>query len=308
LLDARRRRAPTLNARSGRVELTVILSCRNGARTIGRQLEALAGQSWGRPWEVVVSDNGSTDESLAIVERYRGRLPSLRIVDASQKVGLPHSRNVGAAAAEGRALAFCDVDDEVGGGWVAAMGEALRRDELVAGRLEHERLNEQWAIEVRGNPQVDGLPDWSFVPYWPFAFGCTIGITRRLHDSVGGFDEDMVPSGEDLDYCWRLQLSGERIRFVHGAVTHYQLRHRLREIYRQARNYGVGNALVYKKHRALGMPRPPHPFATGVVKWLGLVKLFAFAWSRKRLALAVWHLGLRTGMLEGSVRHRVLLL
>lgn len=291
------------------MELTVVLSCRNGARTIGRQLDALAGQSWDGSWEVVVSDNGSTDESLAVVDGYRKRVPGLRVVDASQTVGLPHSRNVGAAAAMGVAIAFCDDDDEVAGGWVAAMGDALRHDELVAGKLEHERLNEPWAIGVRGNPQVDGLPEWSFVPsYLPYAFGCTIGVTRRLHDSIGGFDEEMVPSGEDMDYCWRLQLHGARIRFVEDAVTHYQLRHRLREIYRQGRNYGIGNTLVYKKHRALGMPRATHPVITGARKWLGLVKLLALAWNKERRALAAWHVGLRTGMLVGSVRHRVLLL
>jgi GT2 family glycosyltransferase len=290
------------------VELSVVLSCRNGARTIGRQLDALAGQRWEGAWEVVVSDNGSTDESLAIVERYRDRLPNLQIVDASDRTGNPHSRNVGAAAAAGPALAFCDDDDEVGEGWVAAMGEALRHDELVAGRLEHRRLNEPWAIEVRGHPQTDGLCEWGFIPYYPFAFGCTIGITRRLHDSVGGFDEDVVPSAEDMDYCWRLQIAGARIRFVPEAVTHYRLRHELARIYRQARNYGIGNTLVYKKHRRLGMAAAPHPLATGIRKWLGLGKMFALAWSRRRLAYAVWHLGLRTGMLQGSIRHRVLFL
>lgn len=290
------------------MELTVVLSCRNGERTIGRQLEALARQSSRRRWEVVVSDNGSTDASRAVVERYRDRLPNLRVVDASQKVGLPHARNVGAAAAAGAAVAFCDDDDEVADDWVEAMGSALEQDELVAGRLEHERLNEAWAVEVRGNPQTHDLPQWDFTPYLPYAFGCTIGVTRRLHDSVGGFDEEMIPTGEDMDYCWRLQQAGARIRFVPTVVTHYQVRHRVGEIYRQARNYGIGNVLVYKKHRRLGMPRPPHPLATGMRKWLGVVKLFAVASNRKRLGLAVWHLGLRTGMLQGSLKHRVLFL
>jgi glycosyltransferase involved in cell wall biosynthesis len=293
---------------ANRVELSVVLSVRNGARTIGRQLEALTRQHWDGVWEVVVSDNGSTDGTRAIVESYRERFPNLRIVDSSARIGLPHSRNVGVAAAAGEAFAFCDDDDEVDDGWLAAMAEALARDEFVAGRLDHTRLNEPWAIDVRGNPQTDVLPDWSFGLYLPFAFGCTIGISRSLHELVGGFDEAMVPSGEDMDYCWRLQLAGAELRFVPAAVTHMRLRHELPGIYRQARNYGVGNVLVYKKHRPLGMPPAAHPLATGLAKWLGLPKRFAVAWSKVRLAHAVWHLGLRTGMLRGSIERRVLFL
>jgi len=290
------------------MELTVVLSCRNGAATIRGQLDALAGQAWDRPWEVVVSDNGSTDDSVAIVEEYRDRLPNLRIVDASAKIGLPHSRNAGAAAAQGRAIVFCDDDDEVAEGWLAAMGGALREDEVVAGRLEHDRLNDAWTTTVRGSPQTSGLCKWGFVSYFPYAFGCTIGITRRMHDSVGGFDENLVPSGEDLDYCWRLQLAGKRIHFVPAATTHYRLRHGLGEIYRQARNYGIGNVLVYEKHRQLAMRPASRPLATGLRKWAGLVKLFALARTRSRLGLAMWHLGLRVGMLQGSLNRRVLLL
>jgi GT2 family glycosyltransferase len=290
------------------MDLSVVLSVRNGARTIARQLEALAGQVWDGAWELVVSDNGSTDDTAAVVEQYRERLPSLQVVDASARVGLPHSRNAGVAAAAGEAIAFCDDDDEVADGWVAAMGDALRQDELVAGRLDLERDNEPWAIHVRGRSQVDGLPEWGFVPYLPFAYGCTIGVSRRLHDSVGGFDELLVPAGEDMDYCWRLQQAGARIRFVPAAVTHYALRHDLGGIYHQARSYGLGNVLVYEKHRRLGMPAAQHPLATGLRKWLALPKHFALAWSRRGRAHAAWQLGLRTGMLRGAVQRRVLFL
>jgi GT2 family glycosyltransferase len=288
------------------MELSVILACRNGAKTIGTQLEALAGQQWSGSWEVVVVDNGSTDNSREIIERFRGRLPGLRVVEALEKAGHGYACNVGARASAGESLAFCDDDDEVAPGWVAAMGEALREAELVAGRLEHDRLNETWAIEVRGRPQTDRLPVCEFVPYFPFAFGCTIGIARRLHDSVGGFDDQMVPSAEDMDYCWRLQLAGAQIRFTPSAVTHYRARGSLRAIFRQAHNYGLGDVRIYKKHRRLGMPAAPRLLATGVRKWLGLVKLFLLAWNRTRCALALWHLGLRTGRLRGSIEQRIL--
>jgi len=100
----------------------VIIPCFNAADTIAAQLEALAGQCWSEPWEVIVSDNGSTDESSRIVERYIARLPGLRVVDSSDQRGPARARNIGAlAAATGDAFLFCDAGDEVVPEWLTAM-------------------------------------------------------------------------------------------------------------------------------------------------------------------------------------------
>src|SRR5687767_27975 len=90
--------------------VSVIIACLNAAETISGQLEALAAQTWSRPWEVIVADNGSSDDSRSVVERFRDRLPALRIVDASAKRGQPYALNVAAREARGTALAFCDAD------------------------------------------------------------------------------------------------------------------------------------------------------------------------------------------------------
>jgi GT2 family glycosyltransferase len=289
------------------VEVSVILPSHNGARTIGAQLEALARQEWPGEWELVFVDNCSTDDTRAIVESYRDRLPSLRVVAAEDQPGISYALNSGIAEARGSSIVVCNDDDEVAPGWLAAMAEALRHHEAVAGRLDHSR-HESWATEVRGRPQTNGLPEWGFLPYLPFAFGMTIGVRRDVHEAIGGFDEDLSPAGEDMDYSWRLQLDGREIRFVPEAVTHYRMRDDLRGLWRQAYNYGVGNVLVYKKHRRLGLAPPAHPWRRGLRAWLGLAKRALFAWNRPRFALLVWHLGLRTGMLKASVEHRVVFL
>jgi GT2 family glycosyltransferase len=290
------------------VELSVILPSHNGARTIGGQLEALARQQWSGEWELVFVDNRSTDGTRALVEGYRDRLPSLSVISAGEKSGISYALNRGVEAARGTSVVICNDDDEVAPGWLAAMGDALREHEVVAGSLEQERLNQDWMIGVRGRPQSDGLPEWGLLPYFPFAFGATIGVRRSLHDAIGGFDEDLALAAEDMDYCWRLQLAGAEIRFVPEAVTHYRMRSDLRGLWGQAYNYGVGNVLVYKKHRALGLAPAPHPWRRGLRAWLGLGKRLLLAWSKPRFALFVWHLGLRTGMLRASVEHRVVLL
>jgi GT2 family glycosyltransferase len=288
-----------------RAQLSVILPCRNGASTLPDQLDALAAQSWEGSWELVIADNGSTDDSLAVVERYRDRLPALRVVDASARPGVSHALNAGIAVAAAQSVALVNDDDVVAEGWLEAMAQALAEAELVAGRLDFDRLNEPWTVAVRGRPQSEGLAEWGFADYLPFACGPTIGVRRALHDSIGGFDEEMRPAAEDMDYCWRLQLAGATFRFVPEAVTHYRLRHSLGGIFRQGLSYGEGHVLAYKKHRGLGLPPKRGVWRRGLRAWAGIVKRLLLAWSRARFALFVWHVGLRIGLARGSLKHRV---
>jgi GT2 family glycosyltransferase len=150
--------------------------------------------------------------------------------------------------------------------------------------------------------------EWGFLDYLPFAAGASLAVLRELHDSIGGFDETFVPAGEDMDYCWRLQQAGARMGFVSDAVTHYRLRSSLRAVFRQGLNYGEGHVLAYKKHRARGLGRPPHPWRRGARAWLGLVRRLPLVRRKVDRARLCWHAGLRLGLLKGSLRHRVVFL
>jgi GT2 family glycosyltransferase len=291
-----------------RPAISVLLPCRNSAATIGGQLQALARQRSAAPWELIVSDNGSSDETLAVVEHYRERFERLRVIDSSERLGIPHACNLAAEHAEGQALAVCNDDDEMAEGWIEAMARALADHDLVASRLEHDKLNEPWAIAVRGRPQENALSRWSFGTHLPFAFGCALGIRRDLHRAIGGFDEAMFPAGEDVDYCWRAQYAGAQLHFVGEAVMHYRVRATFADLFRQARNYGIADVLVYRKHRALGLPEIPHRFRRGMRGWLGVGKRLLNASSKAGRGLFLWQLGRQVGLLEGSARHGVILL
>ena len=285
------------------MKLSVIIPCFNAADTIAIQLEALASQEWSEPWEIIVSDNGSTDDSVTIVEQYRKRLLNLRIVDSSDRKGAAHARNVGVRAAAGEALAFCDADDEVAPGWLKAMGEALSRNEVVAGRMDDEKLNEPWTRKARRCPQREGIQGYSYPPYLPHAASCNIGIKRSLYEVVGEFDESFYFL-DDTDYCWRCQLGGREIHFVPDALVHYRFRHTLGGIYRQALNYAEYNVLLYKKYRSLGMPKLSSN--ASMKAWLNLLKhLLKVFLGKESFSRWVWQFGWRMGRLNGCIKYMV---
>ena len=77
------------------MKLSVVIPCFNGASTVTKTLDSLAIQQWNEDWEIVFSDNGSTDQSRSIAESYIGRIPHLRIVDTSSRSGQPYALNSG---------------------------------------------------------------------------------------------------------------------------------------------------------------------------------------------------------------------
>lgn len=235
--------------------LSVVIPCLNAAATIDQQLEALIQQTT-PPWEVIIADNGSTDATLDIVRQYSARLP-LKIVDASDRQGAGHARNVGVKAATGDYIAFCDADDVVAAGWLQALAQAFVSKSFLACRFDCARLNP--GDQIDGQNQDQGLQQFR-IPFLPFAGAGGLAIQRQLYERVGGFDEAFTHL-EDAEFCVRVQLTGVELTFVPDAVVHvrnasptpkgfFEAR---RSTYRKAYAWGNGMGKIYLKYREKGM-------------------------------------------------------
>ena len=153
--------------------LAVIIPCHNAEATLGAQLDALVRQSWRKPWGIFVVDNGSSDGTANLARQYQGR--GVRVVSATSRSGAAYARNVGVRSVRASAMAFCDGDDIVHPGWVAAMGDALESHEVVSGQLETQLLNPSWLAGSRPMARSGALPTFGAVG---FASGCNCGMQR----------------------------------------------------------------------------------------------------------------------------------
>jgi len=285
--------------------MSVIIACHNAAPTLGEQLQSLAEQVYDEPWELIIADNGSTDGSLGVVERYRPRFDFVRIVDASDVRGASHARNVGAAAARAPYLAFCDADDVVGADWLRAVTQAVQQHDFVASRFEGERLNAPEVLRVRQCPQQDGLMVFKYSPFLPFAGACGMAVSRSLFNALGGFDETLL-NGEDIDFCWRAQLGGTELHFAGDAIVHIRLRSEPRDVMRQAEAYGYWTVPLYARYRQHGMPTVP--WHSGASKWLRLLVRLPRLVRRPSRTKWLREFAYRRGLLRGSIKHRTLAL
>jgi glycosyltransferase involved in cell wall biosynthesis len=232
--------------------ISVVIPVFNGADHLGEQLAAVAAQEFDGEWEVVAVDNGSTDGSMQILEECVGRLP-LRIERCPQR-GVNAARNAGAAVARFDRLAFLDQDDVAAPGWLAAIDAALDKHRLVGGRLDHERLNAYDVLDSRGQAAPEHeLPRFRGAP---FAIGCNMACRRDVFMELGGFDPELLPAADDMDFCFRAQHAEITVTFVPEAVVAYRLRGTVAEYRQQMRRYAIGHAQLDAKLRGLGLIAP----------------------------------------------------
>jgi glycosyltransferase involved in cell wall biosynthesis len=284
------------------MDLSVVIPVLNVGDVLVPQLDALVRQVFDGQWEVVIADNGSTDgRTLQIAEAYARIHPRLRIVDASHRKGRAAAVNAGIDAAKSDRIAVCDGDDVVGDGWAACMASALHEHRYVTGPLELQQLNKQWAVSVRSEGNQRDRPLYIHGgPCWPWAIGANLGIQRKWHDEVGGYDESFVYGGEDCDYGWKLRVKGVQLRWIPDLVVHYRVRSTYRDIYRQARGYSA--ALMRMQDRWGDVwPMPPSvPLPRDLIK-LALQHARAMR-SRAGIGFWAWTIGWSAGSRLGATQ------
>ena len=284
------------------MNVSVVMPCRNNAKVIAGQLAALSRQKWHGSWEVIVADNGSNDATIEIVEEYRKRLPHLRLIDASARRGAAHARNAGVTAARGEAILFCDADDEVGSGWLAAMADGLAEHHFLAARLDIERLNPPEIVGAVKNPQGHGLLRVAYPPHLWHASGASLGVKRVVHERIGGFDESLLYL-EDTDYCFRVQLTGIELWFLAAAAVHYRFRPNPQALFHQARHWGQYNVLMYKRYRE--SMRLDHPWRRHLLRWHTLLRRTPCLLDKEQRLAWIKSLGTQIGVLQGSIKYGV---
>ena len=237
--------------------VTIVIPARNAQQTIGDQLSALETQVTDVPFEVVVVNDCSTDDTVGVVRSYGDKLPGGVRILKGPGTGPAAARNVGMRAARGNHILCCDADDVVCAEWVEVMSNGLLQTDVVGGRIDDVALNPENLRRALDNVFDERLQ--TPVPgYLPYAPSGNVGIRREVFDAIGGFDENLR-TAEDIDFSWHAQEAGFTISYIHDSVLHRRYRDSLVDVARQFFHYAVGFSEVYSQRVKANRISPQNP-------------------------------------------------
>ena len=193
--------------------------------------------------ELICVDNGSTDDTLATLERYGSKVK----VVIEHVRGPSAARNAGIRAATGEIVAFTDSDCVVSPEWLGAIVEPLADPSVgaVAGRiLAHRPCS---AVAVFGEVIHDHRRAvQEFKP--PYFITMNVACRRSDLTSLGMFDERLL-RGEDVDLAYRMLQAGMNFAYRRDAVIYHRNRDTIVALAREGFQHGYYSIQVHKLHR-----------------------------------------------------------
>ena len=209
-------------------KITVVIPAYNIAPWIGRSLDSLLAQSH-RDLEIVVVDDGSTDEIREVLASYTEKYPNIRAI-YKENGGVTSARLRGAAEATGDWIAFMDGDDYVEPGMYGHLLELAKlhgadiahcghRICFADGRVEFVHQGE----EILCQDRIQGLK--TLLDNRTFSMSlCTKLYRRELFDGLEGWMDPGIKNNEDLLMNYYLFDRAERTVFEGSCPYHYILR------------------------------------------------------------------------------------
>ncbi|HEY1613356.1 MAG TPA: glycosyltransferase [Rhizomicrobium sp.] len=182
------------------------------------------------PFEVIIVDDGSTDETARVLEFVDG----IRVIRRSDARGFVHACNDGAEAARGEFVLLLNNDTQVTTRWLDELVSAFRNFDnvgLVGSKLVYPdgRLQEAggvvwgsgnpWNVGRDGNPED---PRYNYLRQVDYVSGAALMIPRLVWQEVGGFSAEFVPAYfEDTDLAMKVRESGRFIVYVPTSTVYH---------------------------------------------------------------------------------------
>ncbi|MGD8863726.1 MAG: glycosyltransferase family 2 protein [Myxococcales bacterium] len=238
--------------------VSVVIPTFNRADILGRCLQALAKQTY-RPFEVIVVDDCSRDETPQILSEFAAAHPDMRLrhVRNAEQSGANPSRNRAVAMSEGSLIAFEDDDCIADPNWLQALVAQFVSDEVgaVTGIVHDPQPRNIYDLAFRGTHRVYGKELASRL------IAGNMCVRRQYLD--GALDEDRAEVSEDNTVSGRgdeeglflrLRRAGKQVRIAHDATVLHEHYYTRSSFFRQALKGGRSAARLGHKY---GLPLRP---------------------------------------------------
>jgi cellulose synthase/poly-beta-1,6-N-acetylglucosamine synthase-like glycosyltransferase len=287
--------------------ISVVVPVHNGEEQIGDCIASLLACDYpAADREILVVDNGSSDDTAAVIRSH----PVTYLNEPER--GVSNARNRGIAAARGEIVALLDGDCVVVPEWLAEIARPFEDPAVgcVGGELEN--LPPRSAAERQAERMLGRWQRFAFNSNPPYAVTANAAFRRDVFEQIGVFDPRM-PRAQDVELGRRFhERSDLRLAFSPAAIALHRHTATARHFFRQQLGWAYGSGLLAS--RLPGEKRVPPPklsYVTVTARGLGAV-LLAFARGRGErvwledawfsfLRQLAWFAGIHAGRLRGGL-------
>lgn len=219
-------------------KLAVVILNWNGRKLMEEFLPSVVAYSPAEQAEVVVADNGSTDNSIGML---KDKFPSIRIIQLDKNYGFAEGYNQALCQIENEYTVLLNSDVEVTPHWLDAPLAAMEADPAIAAaqpkiRAQRHKDYFEYAGAAGGYMDIYGYPycrgrilhvvekdeaqyDTTADILW--ATGACLFIRTAIYKEVGGLDAGFFAHQEEIDMCWRLRSRGYRLVCTPQSVVYH---------------------------------------------------------------------------------------
>ncbi|MBI3909608.1 MAG: glycosyltransferase [Armatimonadetes bacterium] len=246
MLDPDVRRSP---AAGRKVRVTVVMPTYNRAGWLLEALASLEAQQGAPPFEVIVVDDGSTDDTPARLGEWLARTSLSATVVRQANRGPAAARNHGVRVGRGKIIAFLDDDCVAAPDWLAELTRGMAEAQDLAGAGGALRPLRVVSLAERYCAHCWPAPPHKDPANVEYIITANAAYRREVLARAGGFDEGFQrPGGEDPDLSYRIRQLGYRLEYRPQAVVQQRFREGLGGLARTFWNYGRGHGrYVWKK-------------------------------------------------------------
>lgn len=219
-------------------KIAVIILNWNGAALLREFLPSVVANTNPDLADVIVADNGSTDESLRVL---REEFPQVKVLKFEENYGFAEGYNRAIAATRYPLTLLLNSDVEVPSGWLEPLAAYMDANPA-CGACQPKILSykNKGAFEYAG--ASGGLLDRNGYPYCRgrifecveedrgqydepmkimWASGAALLVRSALYEEVGGLDKEFFAHMEEIDLCWRIQLAGHSVDVVPASRVYH---------------------------------------------------------------------------------------
>jgi GT2 family glycosyltransferase len=224
--------------------ISIVVPTFNGASRIGNCLAELQLQTKGHDAEILVVNDGSTDQTAGIVRQY----PNVRLITQAN-AGPAAARNHGASEASGAILLFTDDDCVPGPGWLASMLEPFDDMQVVGAKGTYRTRQKNIVARFVQIEYEDRYRLMNKFRYIDFVDTYSAAFRRDRFLEMEGYDSSFpVACAEDIELSYRMSARGWKMKFVPEATVYHTHPHTLWGYLKKKYKFAFWRVLAVRKN------------------------------------------------------------